>query len=347
MSTKPNMRKNSAICKTLVSVSMMAITRRCVGAFAFVVIAIGMQCVPSAITAQSVNSATSPVPVPGKQEPASAAPSNLQEGKFHFIVTQGKDVKVCKAYARRLNNTFFSQLPVCDRPETRDDHGFAYLNRKLLGQVRSNYFYSIVEPFLANAEVLNDREGTVGEPSGTSLPIPIFRGADTGASWTYDPPVDIENNGTFDKLLVWNIENTANPTCGIPDPRGGAGGGGQQLVVLSNDERTIDREKTLEIFGRQGTPMRAFAVAGRPGTYVQKPEFRPIGATESVFEYEGLFYFDTFYDDSGLGDYLGERKKDKKLNDTLAVFIRQNHATREVCELYLTNSRNFYDLSQF
>lgn len=93
--------------------------------------------------------------------------------------------------------------------------------------------------------------------------------------------------------------------------------------------------------------MQAFAVAGRPGVYVQKPAFRRIGHTESVFEYEGLFYFDTFYDDYGWGDYLGARTQDKKLNDTLAVFIRQNNVTREVCELYWTNSRDLYDLSQF
>jgi hypothetical protein len=315
-------------------------------AFALALAAIGMQFVSGAVTAQSVNAATSRASTAGKQEPAPAVPSNLQEGKFHFIVTRGKDVKVCKAYARRLNNTFFPQLPICDRPETREGHGFAFLNRKLVGQERSNYFYSIVEPFRANAEVLIDREGAVEEPRGKPLPIPIFRGTNTGASWTYDPPVDIENNGTFDKLLVWNTEYTANPTCGIPTSRG-VGRGGQQLIVLSNDERTVDREKTLAIFGHQDTPMRAFAVAGRPGTYAQKPEFRPIGAAESVFEYEGLFYFDTFYDDYGWGDYLGARTQDKKLNDTLAVFIRQNNVTREVCELYWTNSRDIYDLSQF
>ena len=321
------------MCETPALIILSApIRRRHAHAFALAWLFTGLQFVPSSsIAAQAIDQGVPAATAPRTQESASATVSENHEGNFHFVVTRGKGVKVCEAYAHRLNTTFFGQLPSCDRPETRDDHGFAYLNRKLLGQSKSNYFYPIVEPFITNWPILND----------PPPPIPIFRGGNTGASWTYDPPVDIENDGTADQVLVWNIENTMNPHCGRPY-RDGAGRGGQQIILLTNDARTIDREKTREIFGRKNTPMRTFGLAGRPESYVRRPEFWSVGGVESVFEYEGLFYFDSFYENDGRGDYQGARVQDKKLGDTLAVFIRQKQVTREVCELYLTDSRDFY-----
>jgi hypothetical protein len=268
--------------------------------------------------------------------------------QYHFILTRGKERPVCQAYLHRLNGTEFNSLPVCGRPESRVESGFAYLSRKSLGQAGSNYFYPVVSALLSNQalDAAADKQ-QAGTAHGTQ-PRPLYRGDNTGASWTYESPVDIENDGTGDSVLVWNYENSVFSKCGTseygsvhPVPYRA----GQTIYILTKDGRSIDRMRTIDIFGRPqaGT---YFELSGPPGAYVrtERRRYLPIGSSESIFEYEGLFYFDTFFENDGEGDFKGERVHDHKLKDTLAVFIRQNHATHEVCELYLTDSEDYFSV---
>ena len=52
----------------------------------------------------------------------------------------------------------------------------------------------------------------------------------------------------------------------------------------------------------------------------------------SVFRYRNQYYWDTFFDGNGWPDFDGKRKKDKSLPAHLAVFLRQQGRTRQMCE---------------
>lgn len=52
-----------------------------------------------------------------------------------------------------------------------------------------------------------------------------------------------------------------------------------------------------------------------------------------IFEYDGLYYFDTFLDSSG--DFQGRRQKDPRIGKTLGVFLRKDGVTKQECEYRL------------
>jgi len=58
----------------------------------------------------------------------------------------------------------------------------------------------------------------------------------------------------------------------------------------------------------------------------------------SIFKYRGIFYFDTFFDGGGWADFDGKRANLASLHNHLAVFLRQEGRTREICE-YVYNPK--------
>jgi hypothetical protein len=75
-------------------------------------------------------------------------------------------------------------------------------------------------------------------------------------------------------------------------------------------------------------------------------EFRPIGKNMGIFQFERIFYLDTFFDP--WGDFQGRRRNDPsvsrddpEIQNRLAVFLRRGDETRQVCEYW------FEDYSEF
>jgi hypothetical protein len=55
-----------------------------------------------------------------------------------------------------------------------------------------------------------------------------------------------------------------------------------------------------------------------------------IGPQIGIFEYHGVYYFDTFFDE--ISDFDNKRAEDPHLIDTLGVFLRSGGTTKQVCE---------------
>jgi hypothetical protein len=56
-----------------------------------------------------------------------------------------------------------------------------------------------------------------------------------------------------------------------------------------------------------------------------------------ILRYRGVTYFDTFFTNYRLADMHDARRNDKKLRDTLGVFVHKSHRTLEVCEYYVND----------
>jgi hypothetical protein len=117
------------------------------------------------------------------------------------------------------------------------------------------------------------------------------------AVWRYDPAVDIENDGARDDLIVWYGS-------GVSD---------------------LDETKTMAVFGH---PL---------GESDPRLRLRMIGPQIGIFEYQGVFYFDTVFD--ARGDFTGHRVGDPELLNTLGVFLRKNGETHQVCEYVFSDRK--------
>ena len=142
--------------------------------------------------------------------------------------------------------------------------------------------------------------------------------------WRYEPPVDIDNDHQPDSLLLWQGYGASNAdfVCGS-EKNGHRWWQSQIAYVVDFEAARIDEKRTREIFGHP---------AGH------NSEFRPIGRKVSIFEYDGLNYFDTFFDSSG--DFEGNRQTDPLIASTLGVFLRKGGVTKQVCEYRWTKARN-------
>ena len=260
-----------------------------------------------------------------------------------FTLTRGKSVPVCEAYLQRLNQTEFEQPAYCGRPEDDRVPGFHRLNRVLVspGEVKrlADLVVSITFPLTAidsrYFDEMNENGGVFnGTPSRVGAP-----NIDSYATWRYDPPIDIDNDGMPDNVLIWHLDDAVRPYCGLPvqgDERIE-----QYAFVMSPDGSTIDQARTIQVFGHPDGGYAAVpGMQGLKGPSRFLKSLRLIGDSYSVFQYRDLYYFETFYDHespvSALGDLEDKRIGSAKLQDTLAVFLRKGGKTLPVCEYYVT-----------
>lgn len=231
-----------------------------------------------------------------------------QASQYHFGLTRGSDKPVCEAYLQRLNQTAFKRPPYCGRPESDYVPGFAYLRRTPVPPEDINRLIVGVHNFTHSLAPVRDK--TLVMKDGRAMWIrswPEYTQTRDDI-WSYDPRVDIDNDGVPDRLIVWHGfgVSSSNALCGAyygnnPRPYRQE----QAAFVLTEDGR-LDQTRTKAIFGKVS---------------VNDKNFDPIGLSVGIFSYQGLYYFDTFLDEG----------------NTLAVFIRKNAQTDEVCELQLVN----------
>jgi hypothetical protein len=157
-------------------------------------------------------------------------------------------------------------------------------------------------------------------------------------AWRYDPRIDLNNDGTPQDVLVWAgppIQRALGGMCGVTgdDQRESHNSPGgrraQYVVVAAPDFSDINAEKTSQLIASPtgGLP---YPDPHPPSPPIQ--EFIAIGSSIGIFEYRGKYYFDTFYDGGGHPDFQGKRAHLPSLNNYLAVFLRKNGVTSEVCE---------------
>ena len=106
------------------------------------------------------------------------------------------------------------------------------------------------------------------------------------------------------------------------------------FVITSSNDR-LDVSKTVNIFGHPSGGYRL-----DDGSLASK--FRPIGRAVGIFNYQNIYYFDTFFD--GWGDFENKRQtvytqsKNMQIANTLAVFLHKDGKTRPVCEYLMTDN---------
>lgn len=268
-----------------------------------------------------------PIPAhPEDMTPHAAEGSNLDVQRYPFKLIKGHGVPVCEAYLQRLNQTPFPNLPSCGRPENNEVPGFAWLNRGWVSDEEFNKTFNAIEGFISNR--LPGTQET------------RFLGPFT--TWRYSPPIDIDNDGMGDNVVIWNMDNRDRPDCGQYYFGNIRRRGGQEAVIMTGDGTQVDKEKTMSIFGRSEqvvtTAGMALSNVSLPG---QKRNFWAIGTDINIFEYRNSYYLDTFYDTYGLGNFSGDRntRGDPKLKDTLAVILNQQGHSQEICTYFLMDNK--------
>jgi hypothetical protein len=226
---------------------------------------------------------------------------------------------VCEAYLQRLNQTVFYRQPWCGVPETDRVPGFELLHRQRL---KKQEFYTL-EPIVSTV--------IFGAPYGAPRSLNY-----TPSAWRYEPPVDVDNDGKPDNVVIWDEDDVVRPHCGLffgpnmlPDA------GAQRALVLTPDNRAVDVVRTGELFGQAGLSK---ADAARAKQSHAASRYQPIGFREGVFRYRNMTYVETFFDDSYRKDSADQEKSGIALGDTLGVFLRRNGVTHQVCEYDLLDS---------
>jgi len=263
-----------------------------------------------------------------------------------FRLTQGGELPVCRAYLERLNHGQQANYPFCDRPETGKQYGFTSLSRKPLsydqiyelakrasGFMRSRNQDSLD---LENAWRLKHKLPLVGALARDDIPRLLDKDI---LVWQYDPPVDIDNDGQPDRIVVWRGSPVGNhlPGCGSHWGEFDEVMGDVQMAFFVDSSLTrIDVFNTVKVFGH---PLGSYSIYdGVKKQWVVTNDFWSVGDTIGIFEYDGIYYFDTFL--SPKGDFKGARQNDPKISSTLGVFVHQGGETKQACEYYWENNPN-------
>ncbi|HYM42363.1 MAG TPA: surface-adhesin E family protein [Steroidobacteraceae bacterium] len=265
---------------------------------------------------------------------AQTAETASGDGVFRFRLTRGKGTEVCDAYLKRLRATHFERPPYCGRPENNVVPGFAQLQRDPLSSTQVLALENRVFGLMSRADQywMEHEEERWKAANSTFRPAqPTLARVDASLNagflkvWRYEPPIDVENNGGKDNLIVWFGEDVGpSGSCGtvpsnIPEPLRM----NQLPFFLTAAGDAIDVDRTMKVFG-VGIGDQSAKAAGQ----ISKPP-EMIGSQFSFFEYNGVYYFDTFPNAASIPEKPG-------LADTLAVFLHKDGQTHKVCEYSVT-----------
>jgi hypothetical protein len=246
--------------------------------------------------------------------------------RYRFVLTKGQGVPVCEAYLQRLNQTEFHTPPYCDRPESDVVPGFAVLDRRYLDRAEYVATQTDISDVVLNRPPHYDyvrHRNPDGSETLVEPHLPPTVADFSPASWRYAPPVDIENSGHPDDLVIWTPDARNYPSmCGERNTRNNERIPGDHAgIILFPGRDQIDTDRTLALFGFSN--LKKY-VGGQS-------EF---GQAYTVFKFLGTTYYDTFFLTPN-GDFDGKRGGDPKLSDTLGVFLYEHGARREMCEYYV------------
>jgi len=260
--------------------------------------------------------------------------------KYKFVLKLGKGVPVCEAYLKRLNKSDFESPPYCDRPENTDVPGFAELNRVFLNADEILKLDRQAYGFLMNRDVhyweksLAERKRlglsiTTDAQLRSEIVLQLRSSAEVQRHFRFEPPVDVDNDGVRDLLVVWR---ETGYVCGEPFGNFTRPVRGATHVLVLDKEGNVDPARTQEIFGH---PEGGYIVQikDRTGGAVttETKRFRPVGPTLGVIVFRDKTYFDTFYDE--WGDLKNQRKDDPQIYNTLALLKHERGKTEAICEL--------------
>jgi len=249
--------------------------------------------------------------------------------KFSFKLQKGRGTPVCEAYLQRLNTVDYYEegseslldAPYCGRPESDAVPGFSLLKRVPLNAERANSLlgdvFNFTHPTLMPMPPEAHESALTKTPDGR-----LF-------IWRYDPPVDIDNDGTSDDVLIWQGygAEAGKGLCGIAYRNNVVHQTPQIAYILTADGASIDQNRTQEIFGDPigGYQIPAARYLNAEHKWVMsEPKFvkgfRPLGTSFGIYRYRNVFYFDTL---SG--------------NYNFSLFIHKDKKTQEICRVFMND----------
>ena len=183
--------------------------------------------------------------------PSAAYSGDAYSGaRYHFTLKKGGERLVCKAYQKRLNSSQFIYPPYCDRPEGGGAYGFKKLNRVFLGNAEVRRLSRQVSGFLQQKDihmwekieaerrrlgVWRGHEQGLGEESERDIQAlaPIQR------PFRFDPPVDVDNDGVPDEVVMWR---EMGYVCGTQYSHERTASRAATFAVILNKKGNIDRQ---------------------------------------------------------------------------------------------------------
>lgn len=296
---------------------------------------------------------------------ASAAFAAVDEGhsapgrQYHFKILQGAGAPVCDAFLKRLNTAHYVTPPYCGLPEETSVPGFTPLHRVPLTAAEAVMMKVRITDFMrtqqqhTKGEYEAKREAEHARmkyfPKVPSRQEDITRMQaliQDGeiVAWRYKPRVDIDNNGELDDVLVWQglgVGETTNAVCGHPVTTTHFETDGRVpqvafILTPSNNplDVPIDVKRTKQVFGYSGAYIH-------PGQSFPDKRFRPLGPTIGIFKYRNVYYFHTFLFNHPIrwwGFLTNKQEYDPSQANTLAVFLRQQDKTEQVCQYRMTEA---------
>ena len=209
-----------------------------------------------------------------------------------FWLTYGVGVEVCEAYLERLNRSSYEHHPRCDRSENIGSARFQPLGRTRLSVEEIQPFWPSVHTFLASGQVQDwkrgDEElrrlGLAPRFGSVKEQLETLRSESTLAVFRFKRPVDINNDAVPDRIMIWRTGS-----CGRFGALDEMRYWQSIPLVLNAAGDGPDVERTRELFGH---PSGGYQLSsGGMAT-----EFRPIGKSMGIFQFDGTYYMDTFFD---------------------------------------------------
>ncbi len=234
-----------------------------------------------------------------------------QTRKSTFSVMKGKGTPVCDDYANLLNRTHFEVTSFCGRPDDDPAHGFAHLERRYLSADEIFLLFNRVDAFMKFSD--QDLADRPPRPSPQHPHRVVYQKAVTSVEevrqilslnylkvWTYSVPIDIQNNGTPIRVLMWQGYGVTDKGAPCGDSPASKPWSfpymEQRAFVLTDDGAELDERRTRAIFGAQaglGPSQRGvidlMGAAPAPG---ERP-FAPLADSVGIFEYAGRYYIHT------------------------------------------------------
>jgi hypothetical protein len=247
------------------------------------------------------------------------AAANAQNAATDALkLTRGKELPVCQAYLRRLKQSHFDGSPFCGRPEDDSVAGFQRLQHQPLSEAEALPLVNRVLKFMTVGDQFQPQRTYYSKAEHPDLshwsedlevPVAIAGYGSRTIIWTYNAPLDIENNGAARRVLIWQ---------GYPAAMRGSGSCMQtRAFVLSDDGETLDEARTRAVFT---SPAYVSATESPASKAADERRVIPLGDSLGILLYEGRYYIDA-----------ADLPESKKAPITYTLFLHQDGRTNKVC----------------
>jgi hypothetical protein len=250
------------------------------------------------------------------------------QGDKQFSLKEGSGVAVCEAYLELLNKTHFDTDPFCGRPADGPVDGFEDLNRHNMDAADIFPLFRYVYEFVNNDDQHHVDRFFQGSADPSDLNPEPLAGIEDALKhnwlkvWTYSHPVDIENNGTNNRILIWRGHGATDNSgvCGVPYGSHGTDFSypDQRAFILAADGKQLDEQRTREVFGAHSSDIAH--KTNSPQLASGKP-FRSLADSIDIFEFSGRYYIQT----------MNRPKSGISPLRPVNVFLRMNGQTKRIC----------------